>query len=250
MELSISQLLLLIALGFVAGFINVMAGGGSSLTVPAMVLMGLPGPVANGTNRVALLAQNIASTIGFIRKGYSDWRLSLTLSLCAWPGALAGAMVGVQFDGVWFNRLLACLMILIIFLTASGKTRSTESSATPSRTRVIAVHLSMILVGFYGGFFQIGLGFMLIAILQRGLGLDLLRVNMHKVFIVGSYMVIVLIVYAVQGKVFWIIGLILALGNASGAWVGTHVAIRKGERVIKIVLNVALVVMAIKLVTT
>ena len=81
MELSIPELLLLMGLGFVAGFINVMAGGGSSLTVPAMVLMGLPGPVANGTNRIALLAQNISSTIGFIRKGYSDWRLSLTLSL-------------------------------------------------------------------------------------------------------------------------------------------------------------------------
>jgi uncharacterized membrane protein YfcA len=248
MELSIPELLLLIGLGFVAGFINVMAGGGSSLTVPAMVLMGLPGPVANGTNRIALLAQNISSTIGFIRKGYSDWRLSLTLSLCAWPGALAGALIGAQFEGVWFNRLLACLMIVIIFLTASGQSKSTVNITPPSRARVIAVHFSMIFVGFYGGFFQIGLGFLLIAILQRGLALDLLRVNMHKVFIVGSYMVIAIIVYAVQGKINWAIGLVLAIGSASGAWVSTHLAIRKGERIIKLVLNIALVAMAIKLI--
>jgi hypothetical protein len=106
----------------------------------------------------------------------------------------------------------------------------------------------MIFVGFYGGFFQIGLGFLLIAILQRGLALDLLRVNMHKVFIVGSYMVIAIIVYAVQGKINWAIGLVLAIGSASGAWVSTHLAIRKGERIIKLVLNIALVAMAIKLI--
>ena len=65
--------------GCFAGFINVMAGGGSLLTLPIMVFMGLPGPVANGTNRVAIEAQNISAVVGFFRKGFSDFKLSLTL---------------------------------------------------------------------------------------------------------------------------------------------------------------------------
>ncbi len=247
MELSALQLLLLTGLGFLAGIINVMAGGGSSLTVPAMVLMGLPGPIANGTNRVALLAQNIAATIGFIRKGYSDWKLSLSLSLCAIPGAVLGALFGAGFEGVWFNRVLAALMIAILILSATSRTAGDRPTSPPSGRRVLLVHLAMIFVGMYGGFIQIGLGFIIIPILQRGLSLDLVRVNMHKVFIVGAYMIFAIAVYAFQGKVYWFIGLIIAIGNSVGAWVGTHLAIRKGERLIRIVLNSALILMAIKL---
>ena len=69
---------LLFAAGCIAGFMNVMAGGGSLLTMPIMVLLGLPGPVANGTNRVAILIQNVSATTGFLKKGLSDFRLSLT----------------------------------------------------------------------------------------------------------------------------------------------------------------------------
>ena len=81
------QLALLSAAGVVAGFLNVMAGGGSLLTVPIMVFMGIPGPVANGTNRIAILAQNITAATTFFKRGYAEFRLSLTLAACALPGA-------------------------------------------------------------------------------------------------------------------------------------------------------------------
>ena len=92
--------LILAVVGIAAGFLNVMAGGGSLLIMPIMVLMGIPGPVANGTTRVAILAQNISATAGFRRKGYSNLRLSLTLAACALPGAVVGAKFGTQLDGV------------------------------------------------------------------------------------------------------------------------------------------------------
>ena len=250
--MEIWQMLLLMIVGSVAGFVNVMAGGGSLLTMPVMIFMGMNGPVANGTNRVALTAQNISAVIGFLRKDLSEFKLSLTLSACALPGAEAGAYLGTKLDGVWFNRVLAGVMVAVIILMALKKRNKTDMQqcGKVSRLRVVIAHVLMVAVGVYGGFIQAGVGFILMAILHRVLGLDLVRVNMHKVFIVGIYMIVALAIFAYRGNVVWSAGLFLAVGNATGAWIGTHFAVKKGEGIIKIVLYIALVAMAIKLALT
>jgi len=247
--MDIWQLLLLALVGILAGFVNVMAGGGSLLTMSIMVFMGMPGPVANGTNRVAISAQNISSVVGFFRKGFSEFKLSLTLSACALPGAAAGAYWGTKLDGVWFNRVLACVMIAVMILMAMRKRKAEIARPVGeiSRRRVIAAHVLMVAVGVYGGFIQAGVGFILMFILHRVLGLDLVRVNMHKVFIVGVYTIAALTIFACRGNVVWIAGLFLAVGNSVGAWVSTHFAVKKGEHIIRIVLYIALVAMVIKL---
>ena len=243
------QLILLALIGCLTGFINVMAGGGSLLTMPVMVLMGMPGPVANGTNRVAILAQNTAAVTGFFRQGFSDFKLSLSLSLCALPGALIGAYFGTKLQGLWFNRVLAGVMITVMVLMSLKKHKPGSATTTgpPEQKRLIAAHILMAVAGFYGGFIQAGVGFILMAILHRVLGLDLVRVNMHKVFIVGVYTIFALAVFAVRGNVAWIPGISLAAGNAAGGWVGSHIAVKKGERLIRIVFNTALMILAIKL---
>ena len=114
MELGAWGGILLISVGFASGFLNVVAGGGSTLSVPVMIFMGLPAPIANGTNRIAILAQNITAVVTFFRRGYSDFKLSLSLAICAIPGAVVGALVGVEFEGIWFNRMLAIIMFGII----------------------------------------------------------------------------------------------------------------------------------------
>ena len=111
MELDFFHAGALVAVGVIAGFLNVMAGGGSLLTVPVLVFMGLPGPVANGTNRIAILAQNVTAIAAFARNGFQDFRLSLSLAACAIPGAVVGALLGVHLEGVWFNRALAVVML-------------------------------------------------------------------------------------------------------------------------------------------
>ena len=243
------QLILLAIIGCLTGFINVMAGGGSLLTMPVMILMGMPGPVANGTNRVAILAQNITAVAGFFRQGFSDFKLSLSLSLCALPGALIGAYFGTKLQGLWFNRVLAGVMITVMVLMSVKKHKpvSVTTTGPPEQKRLIASHILMAVAGFYGGFIQAGVGFILMAILHRVLGLDLVRVNMHKVFIVGTYTIFALAVFAVRGNVAWIPGISLAAGNAAGGWVGSHIAVKKGERLIRIVFNTALIILAIKL---
>lgn len=234
--------------GIVAGFINVMAAGGSMITVPVMVFMGIPGPVANGTNRIAVLAQNITAVFTFFRKGYSDFKLSLSLAFCALPGAVIGAFIGTRLEGIWFNRTLAVIMLAIMLVMATNKKKEEESVAVPvTRKRMLLGHMLMVVAGFFGGFIQIGVGFILLPILNKVLGLDLVRANMHKVFIIGTYTIAALIIFITQVELLWLLGICLALGNSIGGWMGAHMSIAKGEVLIKNVLNVVLVVFIIKL---
>lgn len=247
--MGIWHIIILVLVGFITGIVNVMAGGGSLLTMPVLVMLGMDGAVANGTNRVAILAQNISATYAFFKNGFADFKLSLTLTLCALPGAFLGAYLGTKLGGVWFNRVLAAVMVGVLILMArKSKKKSGENVIeNPSRKRVVWAHGLMVLAGFYGGFIQAGVGFILMAILNKVLGLDLVRVNMHKVFIVGVYTLLALVIFASKGEVVWLAGIILAVGNASGGWVGTKLAIGKGEKLIRIFLNIVLVILAVKL---
>jgi len=249
--------LLLLVAGLISGFMNVLAGGGSLLVMPIMVLLlGMPGPVANGTNRVAILAQNVSAVAGFRKKGFSDWRLSLSLALCALPGAAVGAWYGTKLDGEWFNRVLSGVMIGVMIIMALKHRKSKQqpddsprdtAPKGPTRNQLIAGHVLIVLAGFYGGFIQAGVGFILMAILHQVMGLDLVRVNMHKVFIVAAYTIIALGFFAYSGNIMWTRGLILAVAMAVGGWAGSHFAVNKGEGVIRIALNIALTVLIIKL---
>ena len=252
MDIELWHILLLTPVGIAAGFLNVVAGGGSLLTLPVMVFLGMTGPEANGTNRIAILAQNIAAVGGFRRQGFSNFKLSVTLALCALPGALAGAYLGTRLDGVLFKRVLAGIMIGVMLLMLFKKKRPQGSEdltelAPPGSSRFIAAHLLMVLVGFYGGFIQAGLGFLLMFVLHRVLGENLVRVNMHKVFIIGSYTFFALGIFAWQGKVEWLPGLGLAAGNAAGGWCGSYFSVKRGERAIKFVFYTALLAMAANL---
>lgn len=261
---------LLLGAGVIAGFMNVIAGGGSLLTMPVMRFIGMGGPTANGSNRVAILAQNIAATWGFLRKGYSELRLSLTLTACALPGTVLGAYLGTKLEGEWFDRVLAVVMIGVMLLMMRRGSSSDEEKQEESETngadtaaktspdgasqaseierkRYIAGHVLMLAAGLYGGFIQAGVGFIMMAILHKVLGLDLVRVNMHKVFIVGAYTLVALGIFAAQGQVAWWTGGLLAIGNAVGGYIGSNVAITKGERFIRITLNIVLAIMAIRL---
>jgi len=242
------QACLLTAVGVVAGFLNVMAGGGSLLTVPVLVFMGLPGPVANGTNRIAILAQNLSAITAFFRRGFSDFRLSLTLAMCAVPGAVAGALLGTTLDGAWFNRILALIMLAVMLVMQFGKGASEHpADYPPSRRQLVSGHLLMVAVGFWGGFIQIGVGFIIMPVLNRAMGLDLVRTNMHKVFIIAVYTVVALSVFASRVELLWLVGLALAAGNAIGGYLGAHFTVSKGEKLIRLILNIVLIAFIIKL---
>jgi uncharacterized membrane protein YfcA len=247
--MEVPKLFILILTGVAAGFINVMAGGGSLLTMPVMkLLLGLDGPAVNGSNRVAIGAGAVTAVLRFFKQGYADFKLSLSLAACALPGALAGALAGTRLRGLWFNRTLALVMIAVLVLMSLKKKNAHAAASRPcTRGRMLLGHLLMVGVGFYGGFIQAGVGFLLMAVLHRVMGLDLVRVNMHKVFIVMVYTALAIGIFAWHGNVLWLPGLCLACGNSAGAWIGTHYAVKKGEKLIRCVFQLAVVGLALKL---
>jgi uncharacterized membrane protein YfcA len=237
---------LLAVIGIAVGFLNVMAGGGSLISMPVLIFLGLDPAVANGTNRVAILIQNIAAVSSFRNHGYSEIRRSVSLSLCTIPGAVAGAFAAIAVDPILFERVLGVVLVaaVILILRRSSPLDADEGGVG----RPVAAHLAMVGVGFWGGFLQAGVGFLIMPILYQLLRLDLLRVNMHKVFIVGIYTIPALLVFAVQGKVWWLGGLALAMGNATGARIATRVTITRGERAVRGVFVAAVIAMGLKLV--
>ena len=237
---------LLAVVGVAVGFLNVMAGGGSLISMPILIFLGLEPAMANGTNRVAILIQNITAVSSFRSHGYSEMRRSLGLALCTVPGAVAGAFVAVVIDPILFKRILGAVLAGAVILIL--RKRPAPEAGEGGAGRPLLAHLAMVGVGFWGGFLQAGVGFLIMPILYRLLRLDLLRVNMHKVFIVGIYTIPALAVFAAQGKVWWLGGLALAVGNAAGAWIATRVTITHGERAVRVVFVAAVIAMGFKLV--
>ena len=241
----IAGIIILFVVGVIAAFINVNAGGGSSLTLPVLIFLGLDPSVANGTNRVAILFQNVSAVYAFKKEKFYELKNSLILSALTLPGAIIGAVTAVSISDELFEKILGVIMMFIIvtMLLPKKKTEKTQSDFTIDWKIVVA----MIVVGFYGAFLQVGVGFLLMASFQYLMKLDLIRVNMHKVFVVFVFTLPALLVFILTDNVNWFYGLTLSAGNAFGGWWGAKLSVQKGEKLIKFVLIVAILIMALKL---
>lgn len=242
--LSFQSVIILFFVGIIAGFLNVTAGGGSTLTLPTLIFLGLDSSVANGTNRIAILVQNISAVYSFKREKYQELRASIILSLFTLPGAIAGALLAVELDDEIFQKILGIIMIGIILsmFIPQKQTNSTGNSRIS-----LSIIVSMFGIGFYGGFIQVGVGFLIMASLKYLMKLNLVLVNMHKVFVVLVYTIPALIIFIVTDNVNWFLGLSLAAGHAVGGWWGAKISVKKGEGFIKGALIIAILIMALKL---
>lgn len=242
------ELALLVLAGFAAGWINVLAGGGSMFTVAAMTFMGFPGPVANGTNRIAVIAQSLSAVGAFLSKGLSEFRLSASLSAAASIGAFFGAKAGVALDGVWFERTLALTMLVVLALMATSRDAPAQEDPSGGRPRNFLLgHALMVGAGAWGGFIQIGVGFLIMPILYRVMGIGLVQVNVHKVFIALVFTSVSFAVFASAVPIRWDAGAALAVGTIAGAWLGAHSTLRHGAKLIRRVFFAMIAAMAVKL---
>jgi uncharacterized membrane protein YfcA len=241
------QIPALMLVGVIAGFLNVLAGGGSLLTLPLLIFFGLPAATANGTNRVAIFCQNIFAITGFKRQGVFPIRLALLCMPPALLGSYLGANLAISVDEMLFRRLLAMIMVgvlLFMVFDPMKRLRSQERPMTPMRTVVLVV--SFFGVGVYGGFVQAGVGFLIITALLVH-GLDLVRINAVKVLVIFAFTAVALGVFIVHGQVDYVLGLSLAVGNSLGGWIATHYAVKKGHDWIKRFVIVTVLVFALRL---
>jgi len=249
---------LLFAAGTVAGTINVLAGGGSFLTLPLLIFLGLPPTVANGTNRVAILVQNVGAVWSFDRHGVMDWSWIRRAALPALAGAGLGTWAAIRIGDASFQRILATLMIVfaVVMLLdplrnrikrgAAAVDNQAAEDAAPARLSGVAFSATFFGVGVYGGFVQAGVGFFILALAMLA-GFDLVRGNALKVLVVLVFTPLVLVLFAMAGKVDWGMGIALAGGNLLGGLTGTHLTVLKGHAWVKRVVVVMIVVFALKL---
>ena len=219
-----------------------LAGGGSFLTLPLLIFLGLPPGVANGTNRVGILLQNSAAVVRFSREKVLDRRLFPLAAVPAAVGAVAGAGAALWVDDSTFKRVLAVLMIVLTLWTYLGPSARPRERPLPSWL----LALGFFGVGLYGGFVQAGVGFLLLAMTSAA-GLDLVRGNALKVHVILLFTVLALAVFASQGKVEWLLGLVLGAGAAVGGWLGARLTLLKGHAWLRTVVIVAVLVFAVRL---
>lgn len=212
----------LVLLGGLAGFINVLSAGGSMLTLPLLMFLGLPPQVANGTNRVAITLQSVTAVGSFFRSGHGNLGVSLRLAIPAILGSLLGAWIATWISREIFEFVLVAAMIGASVFMLLPQPQLDTRPLTPERLGPV-IYLAMFLIGLYGGFIQVGVGALFIVVLYRMLRIDLRQVNVFKVAIVLLYTLPALAIFAINDQVWWGTGLLLATGNITGAMLAVKV---------------------------
>jgi len=227
---------LLLGGGFAAAVINTLAGGGSLMTVPLLVVVGLPGTVANGTNRVGILAGTLNAARTFSRLGVEGMKGIGLLLGPAVLGSLTGSVLVSRLADEAFERAFGILMIpiLILSLLRPAPPSPTGRSRWPQGVTVVVFFA----VGVYGGAFQAGVGLLLLAALARS-GVDLVLANHIKVITTFVFTVFAIPVFIAAGQVDWGFALPLAVGFGLGGWVGARLTVAGGERLVRPVLVLA-----------
>lgn len=246
--MEIYQAALLIVAGVAAGFINTVAGGGSLLTLPLLIFMGLPPAMANGTNRIALAIQNISAIAGFKSKGISSFKYASLLGATSFLGAIVGARVSVELSGELFNRILSVVILLVVISLIFNPVKNAGQHLERLSNKYQAIGaITFFFVGMYGGFIQAGVGFIIMAALTYVNRFTLVKTNSIKVFVVLVYTFAALGVFIYSGMVNWLFGLTLAIGNATGAWIASRMSVDKGDKFVKTFLIIAALGMAVML---
>ncbi|GIW41512.1 MAG: UPF0721 transmembrane protein [Candidatus Binatia bacterium] len=236
------QALVLAVLGLFAGVVNTLAGGGSLLTVPVLVLLGLPGNLANGTNRVGILLQSVAAGWRFHRAGVSGLREAWGVVLPVVLGSVLGATLISAVSDRTFERLFAIVMLVLLVPTL----RPAPGLRAP-RKLPRAVHgVLFFVVGLYGGAFQAGVGLLLVFALSS-LGYDLVRANSIKVLVIAVLTAVAVPVFVWRGQVAWLPALVLGSGFTAGGFLGAKLAVERGERIVRPVLAGSVLALAAKM---
>ena len=233
--MSPEEAVLLLAVGLVSGFINTLAGGGSMLTLPALMMTGMPADLANGTNRVAVLAQSITGAKGFDQAGKLDRGALVGIIVPTVLGAGLGAAIASVLPNTWLKPILLTVMAIVaLSLLVPSGTKPIESDKLPAGG--VIAWLALFGAGLYGGFIQAGVGFILVAIVSGVLHYDLLRSNALKLVCTSIFSGVALIIFALQGQVLWLTGIVLALGSVLGALASVRFAINVDESVLRSIL--------------
>ena len=238
--MDLGDIVLLVAGGLAAGVVNTLAGGGSLLTVPLLVLAGVPGNVANGSNRIGILASNASATVAFRRLGVSGLSRTLPVLVPVAVGSLVGALLVARLADETFERAFGVLMVPLLLLSLRPPVLKPVEGRVWSGPFTVLVFLA---VGLYGGAFQAGIGLLLMVALSRS-GMDLVVANSVKVVVIMVVTVTALPLFIVGGRVDWGPAMVLAAGFAVGGVLGARLTVTRGASLIRPVMVAAVLALA------
>jgi uncharacterized membrane protein YfcA len=233
--------------GVVAGFINTLAGSGSLLTLPLLIVLGLPANVANATNRVGVLLQNIVAVDAFRRRGALPLTGSWKLIVPSVIGGIVGAALAVDLDEELLRRTIGVLMLVLIAVMLLNPERWIAAQVAPRNPRLTVEVPLFFAIGVYGGFIQVSVGLFLLAGLVLGAGYNVVAANALKNLIVLLFTFAALAVFVINDQVEWMLGLLLGAGQALGAWLAAHLAVRRGAKFVRGLIVVVTVAAALAL---
>lgn len=246
----VTTALLLLGAGALAGVLNSIAGGGSLLTLPMLIFVGLPATVANATNRIALFIGGIGATHSFAKRELipGDW---LKIGL---PPSLVGVVFGVwgatRIGDVAFERVLAVILLLAAGFIVWRPLPVTGGQVHPP-PRGTAKHRWLMLgffgLGAYSGFVQAGVGFLFTAMLAAQ-GLDLVRANGVKAALILAYAGLAIVLFWFTGLLDWVAGLTLSVGQFFGSKAGVRLQVLRGQEWVRMVFILAIVGFSLQLV--
>jgi uncharacterized membrane protein YfcA len=237
----------LIIAGMLAGFINTLAGSGSLITLPLLIFMGLPANVANATNRIGIFLQSAVGAASFRQQKIFDYKEGVWFAIPATFGSLAGAIAAVNLSSDLMETIIGGLLFFMFFIVLYKPEKWIQEKAGKIEGRPKLWQIVIFFfIGLYGGFIQAGVGFILLAGLVFGAGLNLTKANALKVFIVFVYTSIALLVFIVNRQINYLAGFTLAFGSMIGAFIASKVAIKSGPKVVRIILLVILLISALK----
>lgn len=234
-ELTLGYICLLIGTGFLAGIINTMAGGGSNLTIPALMVMGLPADTANATNRIAVLLQCLTAARGFNRHGKLDLAEAQPVILLTLAGGLVGALTASWLPADLLKPILLGSMLTMAAIILFKPSVIAPPEGTPAlqiKDNPGAIPL-LLVAGFYGGFVQAGVGFILIAAIAGGLRYDLVRTNALKIVCTAAFTAVAVVIFILRDQILWIPGLILASGTIMGAHIAVRITLNISQKTLK-----------------
>lgn len=231
------NLLILAGIGFAAGFINTLAGSGSLITLPFLMFLGLPANVANGTNRIAILLQNVVAVGSFKQQKVFTFKEGIWYSLPAVIGAIIGAQIAVELNEKIMEYVIGGLLVFMFFFLMFKPGAWIKEKALDVRAKPTVLQFFLLfIIGLYGGFIQAGVGLFILAGLVLCVGFDLVKANAIKLFIVLMYTIFALAIFIINDMVDWKFGLILAAGNMIGAFVASRFAVSWGAKFVRYVL--------------
>ena len=226
--------------GIAAGFVNVTAGGGSLLTLPVLMLLGLPADVANGTNRLSIVSQGISGVVGFHRGQALDRRSVIRVLAPTALGSLAGALLAAHvpvraLEVVLLGTMVATAALIALAPGLFAAPRDSE----PRWDRRFAGFLGLLAAGLYGGFVQAGVGFVLLGVLGGVLRYDVVRANALKMVSTLVFGAVALAVFTAAGQIDWLLAGLLAAYTAAGSQLGVRFALRAPPGVVRWIIFVA-----------